>query len=864
MPSKHTEEFQDLSDKLRAYKILLLIGLLTSIFVIGLFVLVYVFSRSGELKQRIRRYVQIAQDKAQILRNKTEKNDTYLIYKERTALITQLDDFLREVNYFRHANLFDQNFSEYLNNSYESIVKAKDYVCDYNSVFVQARIKKYVFLFKKSPFELDYAQKTAVVTDEKHNLVVAGAGAGKTEVLTTRIAYLVKRKPDGIKEKRILVLAFQNKAAHEINKRLKKCFGINVKIKTFHALGLEILKEYSRSRKQKVPNVKFSGDNADKEQTSYVYSLFEKASLDKKFEHNLIQYMANYGDEPTKSETDFDTQREFFDYMSILRYTALDGTKVKSEAEQAILNFFFKNKLNGEKINIKYEEPASWMKYNNKDGERIPHPDFFFPAFDIYIEHWALDKNGNVPSWFPGDNPTEKYVHDMELKKQSFSKQDKYTLIESSHADFQSDDFTRIISERFLSSLKTKYPNEKFTFTPISYHELVKKVWGECSVACSPKSLAMQLSRFIVISKTYGLSPNEIDARLSSNEWSPKQVAFTKLAVDIFKLYQSELKKYDEIDFCDMINVAVENLSTDSKLYRNQFDHILIDEYQDISTQRENLIKQLMNKNEGCKLFCVGDDWQSIFGFAGANVDYFVNFESYFDHPARTDLEINYRSTKTIVDAGAKIISHNGEAQLSKTTKANNDVVRPIIVYSLVHQKDFRKPYHQQSAEHCVHAIEELLKKGYASRDILILARVVSIPSLVPPLMQYAHKRGINIGFEREDGNIVRLMSVHKAKGLQAKVVFILNVDDDLYGFPCKLEDPAIFDIAKIGKKAIPEHEERRLFYVAVTRAREQVIIYTQKCCKSSFLNEIEGAVDVIELPYQEWINSKSKKSEPT
>ena len=860
MPSKHTGEFQDLSEKLRTYKTLLLIGLLTSIFVIGLFVLLYVISRSGELKQRIRRYVQIAQDKARALCNKAEKNDTYLIYSERIALITQLDDFLREVNYFRHAHLFDQNFSEYLNNAYDSIVQAKDFVCDYNEGFVQARIKKYDFLFKKSHVELDNTQKTAIVTDEKHNLVVAGAGAGKTEVLTTRVAYLVKRKPDTIKEKKILVLAFQKKAAEEIKERLRKYFRINVKIKTFHSLGLEILRDYSHRHKKDVPNVKFSGENADKEQTDFVYSLFEKASLDKKFEHNLIQYMASYGDEKIKSEEDFETQCEFFHYMSILEYTAFDKTKCRSEAERAILNFFFMNKLNGEKIKVKYEEQASWMKYHDKDGEHVPRPDFFFPDFDIYIEHWALDKNGKVPSWFDGDNPTEKYVNDMKLKKQKFSEQDKYILVETSQADFQSDDFTRVLSERFLSALKTKYPNEKFTFTPFSYRELVQRVWDECSVACSPKSIARHLSQFIVISKTYGLTPEQIEVRLSSAEWSPKQIAFTKLAVDIFKNYRRELTNAHEIDFCDMINRAVEELSSDKELYRNHFDHILVDEYQDISTQRENLIKQLMDKNEGCKLFCVGDDWQSIFGFAGSNVEYFVNFENYFDHPASTDLEINYRSTKTIVDAGAKIISHNGDAQLPKITKANNDVVCPIVVYSLTHQKDYRKSYHQESAENCVNKIEELLKKGCAPRDILILARVVNIPSLVPPLIQYAHKRDIKIGFEREDGNIVRLMSVHKAKGLQAKVVFILNVDDDLYGFPCKLEDPTIFDIAKIGKKAIPEHEERRLFYVAVTRAREQVIIYTQKCCKSSFLNEIKGFTNVVELPYLEWISGKSKK----
>ena len=99
-----------------------------------------------------------------------------------------------------------------------------------------------------------------------------------------------------------------------------------------------------------------------------------------------------------------------------------------------------------------------------------------------------------------------------------------------------------------------------------------------------------------------------------------------------------------------MINLAIDELHGHDSLFKNVFDHILIDEYQDISTQRSVLIKALMQKNEDCKLFCVGDDWQSIMGFTGSNLDFFVNFDKYFDHPARTDLTINYRSCKSIVD----------------------------------------------------------------------------------------------------------------------------------------------------------------------------------------------------------------------
>jgi DNA helicase-4 len=104
-----------------------------------------------------------------------------------------------------------------------------------NEDFIQERIQKYDYLFQKSPFPLDESQKRAIIIDDTQNLVLAGAGSGKTEVLITRTAYLREREPDAINPKRILLLAFQNKAAGEIKERLNKKFGIvDIEVRTFH------------------------------------------------------------------------------------------------------------------------------------------------------------------------------------------------------------------------------------------------------------------------------------------------------------------------------------------------------------------------------------------------------------------------------------------------------------------------------------------------------------------------------------------------------------------------------------------------------------------------------------------------------
>jgi len=255
-----------------------------------------------------------------------------------------------------------------------------------------------------------------------------------------------------------------------------------------------------------------------------------------------------------------------------------------------------------------------------------------------------------------------------------------------------------------------------------------------------------------------------------------------------------------------------------------------------------------MQKNEDCKLFCVGDDWQSIMGFTGSNLDFFVNFEKYFDHPARTDLTINYRSCKSIVDLGAAIIKQNGDAQIKKVAIANNPAHRQITVYaSTINPYDWNN-YYQQMVEQCVNRVEQYLNQGYQPQDILILARILKKNVIREKLLSYAKAKGIPISTEYRNPNKTHLMTIHKSKGLQAKVVFILDVVKGLYGFPCEIENPDIYEPAIKGPRRHREEEERRIFYVAATRAKEDLIIYTKKYAMSDFLEKVKENLVIKEL----------------
>ncbi|VVB51191.1 ATP-dependent DNA helicase Rep [uncultured archaeon] len=771
-----------------------------------------------------------------------KNSDAYLIHSVREDVLDKLNEYHKFLYYLKkESNIFKLS-NDIVENSIDKVIDSKKSIENFNHELIERRKKEYASFFLKSEINFDDNQKTAIITDDKHNLVVASAGSGKTEVLITRIAYLVFRKQERVEPNRILVLAYQTKAANDIKERLKKRFGIDdVKVKTFHSLGFEILNTAAVK-----PKLKFNSNNFDFEYTDFITSLYKKEEKDFSFKEKILQYLLSLGNqERLRTESDYETKDEWYNYLKNLSYVALNGTKVKSEGERIILNFFLSHKINGKYIQVRYEYPSYWMNYHDKNGQlKTPKPDFFLPEYDLYIEHWALNENAEVPEWFKNDDPSLEYKRGMQLKIEKFKQHPEYTLLQISYRESKRNDFIEYFKTKLTNEIRRKNPTKDIILSPISYTELVERIWklGKESIERIPKDIAT----FITKAKTNGLTPQNINERLEKKTWSPKQKAFSELALVIYKNYEKALNQTDEIDFSDMINQALTILESNQLLYNNSIDHILIDEYQDISSQRYKLIKKLMAKNTNCKLFCVGDDWQSIMGFSGSNLEFFVKFGNYFDNPARTDLSINYRSIKSIVDAGANLIKYNRDAQLAKETRANDIREKKISVYSYFHKNP--STYIQQAAEHCVKKVKQYLQKGYAPQDIYILYREKS--PLLKLILDYGYLNDVSIQIDTRSPSSIPLMTVHKSKGLQARTVFILSVNKGLHGIPSEKEDPLIFEPAMETKYKYKEEEERRLFYVALTRAKEDIIIYTQKDNESMFLDEIQNHIDVIDMDF--------------
>jgi DNA helicase-4 len=627
-----------------------------------------------------------------------------------------------------------------------------------------------------------------------------------------------------------LAIAYQRKARAQIEQRLQNRYGIeDVCVRTFHKLGKDILE---RSGKR-IDRTDIVDEN---KKYGFIKSFFEeKVATDPDFYRLFINYMATVWDrdnEPTEVE-----KIAVVAHAKERSYFSIDGTKVKSKTEKEIMDCILTHKINGEPILVRYEPDIEDFR-----------PDFFLPQFDVFIEHWGLKKDGEVPEWF--DQSTEEYTDAMEKKKRWFAEHNRL-FIETFSYEYnpeEPEDFDELLKKRIYEVLKKRFPEKNFEFSPIAYAEILELVWG------SQKTPIDDIKNFITTAKTYGLGPEQIAKKLDGGKWSSKQLAFGRLALHVFQAYQAQLERLGKTDFEDMINEATEALENKKSLYENVYDHILIDEYQDISDQRFKLLMKLLERNPNCKLFCVGDDWQSIMGFSGSNLNFFVNFGEYFEHPAISKICTNYRSIKTFVDAGAELIKNNGTSQVQKSAWSKKKETKPIFVYGSTQRDD--KLYCEQTVQDCMSRISEYLEKGFTANDILVLTRYMRTKiegrteffRIVRAFLDSAKFDGVKVAVDHaEEANAIKLLTVHKCKGLEAKVVFVLGVTKGEFGFPSEIEDPEILEVAR-GDNGIKDQkeEERRLFYVAITRAKEDLHIYTREQENSEFLAEIAGYTKTI------------------
>ncbi len=650
--------------------------------------------------------------------------------------------------------------------------------------------------------KLDRQQMLAIIKEAHNHLIIAGAGTGKTTTVVGKIKYLLKSGK--YKPENILVLSFTNASASEMSKRIAKETGCKIAASTFHKLGLSIISK-ADGRKPKISQINLG---------SFIRDKLQDLMKNPSYLQALSSYLL-YNRVPTKSEFEFANEKEYREYLQLNPPVTIQNESVKSYGEMDIANYLFQN-------GVKYIYEAEYKADTRTSEYSQYHPDFYLPDYDIYIVHFGINQNGEVPSWFSGRNgksATETYRESMEWKRELHN-ENKTVLIEC--YSYEKFDGT------LLANLEKHLKERGVVLSPKSSEELWSIVSKENNSILDGLIELFETVVNLIKSNNYNIESFRTIASKSPN--SAQYLNFVYLIEPLFNAYEYQLKATGEIDFNDMINVATEYVK--SGKVTNPFSYVIVDEYQDISKARFSLLEALRNSRY-FDLFCVGDDWQSIYRFAGSDISYILNFEKYWGPTTISRIETTYRFTKSLIEISSSFIMQN-PAQIKKNISGISSDMR----FSMGEISGYNEKY---AVEFMSAKVEDLPKNatvyfiGRYSFDVDMLKE----SSLFD--CQYNNISGfVDVKYRKRPDLQMIFLTAHKSKGLQADYVFIINNKNSRMGFPSRIQDDPILNLLLDNSEDYPFAEERRLYYVALTRARIKTYFLTIKDKESIFAQELK------------------------
>ncbi|MBC6404835.1 MAG: UvrD-helicase domain-containing protein [Rhodospirillales bacterium] len=653
-------------------------------------------------------------------------------------------------------------------------------------------------------------QRLAVVTDEDASLVLAGAGSGKTSVIVAKAAYLIGR---GIREpKEILLMAFGKDAAAEMAERVKERSGASVDALTFHALGYKIIGQVEGA----APALAAHASDDAQFRALLRDILIDDVGRLGGLNALLIEWFSEFH-RPFKSEWDFKTKSEYDRYISSQEFRTLGGELVKSFEELQIANWLYSN-------GIAYEyEPAYEHKLPEND-RRTYRPDFRLSESGLYIEHFGVRKAKG-----PQGEPRlvtapyvdrERYLEGMAWKRRVH--RDKGTiLIETFSYEQVEGRLTEALAEKIAPYVTCK---------PLSQDRIFDRLKEMGRVDPFTQTLATFLRHF----KSSGASIAQCRERSETAADASRSRAFLKIFEPLIEAYRKHLE--DRIDFEDMIARAAEYV--EAGRYKSPYRHLIVDEFQDSSEGRARLLQALKAQHDDARLFAVGDDWQSIYRFAGSDIHLMRDFGREFggryaekkDVHRTVDLGRTFRSVDKIALPARRFVLQN-PSQIDKKVAAASTTDKPAIEV---------RYYEGRQHDAVLKGTLDDLAQGSTKRiSVLLLGR-------------YHFLKPKNLGVLNGSHAKVsaRFMTVHASKGLEADHVVILRAESGPTGFPSGIADDPLLELVLPKPEKFEHAEERRLFYVALTRARQSVTILADRKKPSAFVRELidDPAYEVLQV----------------
>ena len=778
---------------------------------------------------------------------------------------------------------FKEDYAEYISSEDEKFFekfynKPQTFEMDTkqaNELYINKELKDNSDLFDDlGGKSLDSQQRDAIVVDEDAVRVIAGAGSGKTFTIQGKVRYLTEKRD--VDPSEILAISFSNASVNDLEERIDE----PIDIKTFHKVGKDILTQYNQ----------YSRPDTSALKRIIKRYLTKKALKSADISKKLIEFFSFYinvppSEEDIKYEGDLLDWQEGVDFSTLKRRfknkqrETLNNEIVRSYEELYIANFLF---IHG--INYTYEKIYS---YPNKNFERefnkfkeflfsfdeeIPDelkndivrsllnltdiceeyeiknyfPDFYLNDYNIYIEHFGL--NRNCENHLIGGKSSEEYVKEMEWKRKVHKKYET-TLIET-FSYYQSEN-------RLLTRLAEKLQAQGVEFNEIDYRQ-VYAILLENKTIKEWEDFIVLLKTFIELFKGNNYDGDKfkefyeyVDGFKSSFS-KDRTIAFLKIVEEIYNDYEAYLLKIKKIDFNDMINKASDCIVKNG--LNLPYKYIIVDEYQDTSFTRYNLLRNICD-NIGAKIMVVGDDWQSIYSFSGCDVNIFTKFDNFFDVCETRYVEKTYRNSQQLIDASSNFVMKNPD-QSRKELKSSKSLECPIKIVKFDNDFDeilkfeliIKNIINQSKFEN-----KKILILGRNNKDIFNLLKNFNVKNedgkrkfeILGDEDKLRRDKFVKIVYRYNPDVNIEYRTVHQSKGLECDNVILINLKNWRAGFPNKMVDDPVLNFVKRNGDSFSYAEERRLFYVALTRTKNNVYLLAPYFKSSVFIQELENDVNV-------------------
>lgn len=669
------------------------------------------------------------------------------------------------------------------------------------------------------PFPLDNQQREAIVTLGENVLVVAAAGSGKTATIVAKADYLVNKM--NVDPRNILVITYTRKAAEELQTRI----GVTgVECTTFHKHAIDTIANITGNK----PTICDSNilttiwDSLIKHSPTFESSFMLFHTVQK----TLLLYNGEY--------------HSYKDYLNALKeygrmvpYRDMDGKicYVKSREEMEIMVI-----LTELGLNVRYEEKYPYSTSSTRFRQYKPDFTIHYSSGDtdkvVYLEHYAIDEHGRVPTWF-GDGKrggwakaNRDYNEGIHWKQQLHA-DNGTTLIYTTSADFHNGiDSAR---KRIIELLEQAgVPMD----SPLSLEEKVQKM--AIPLKRSMESLVKLIAGFIALIKANGKTISELLSTISTNDIYRERNTFLlrRVVQPVYDKYNEYLAENHELDFTDCLLRAADILAQ-KQIYN--YDYILVDEFQDMSVDKYKYLSALRRKSPHTRIFCVGDDWQSIYRFSGSDISLFSQFAQFNGYTEELKIEATHRFGEPLLQRSSEFILRN-PAQKEKKLIADKDRVTYLAFAG----------YEDEKQERLI--IERQIAKLPADSRIYIVSRYrYDIGSVFPEVANIVKGEKGGAVELSVAGRKVQAFTTHSCKGLEADYVFLINCNSgyDDYGFPAQVADDPILEYVLSRSDSYDHAEERRLFYVAITRAKRASYVLYDKQYPSLFITEMGGAKKV-------------------